>query len=164
MKKHHVFFALLAIVLAVGLVLLLFPTSLPGFLQPEDQGPEIAHYMTPVDLDAYARAMDEYTSSGGVNPALSWEFETKTRDVPVGSSTEAFAAETAANEITLGGGPARAAVTHFMIVNGTAYVVFNIDEDGWAGVSFAKNKIRPIVERTLLSYPGITKVEFGLAP
>jgi len=162
LKKHHIIFAGLAIILAIALVVLYLPYY--RVVPATGQQSKVAQYASPVNLEAYVQAEDKYTSSGGTDPALSWQFETKTSMVPEGSTTELYAAEVAANQIKLGGGPAQAVVTHFTVQNGTAYIVFNIDEDGWTGVSFALNKVHPIVERTLLLYPDITKVVFGFPP
>lgn len=167
-KKHHIIFGLLALVLIIALVVLYLPHTLFAPAREAEQSAaitsETAQYAAPVNLEAYIKAEDEYTSSGGINPADSWQFETKTVAVPEGSTTAAYAAEVAANQIGLGGGPARAEVTHFSIVNGTAYILLNIDQDGWTGVSFAQSKVHPIVVHTLRLYPGIGNVVFGLPP
>lgn len=121
-----------------------------------------ARYIVPEDLSDYVTQMDAYTSTGGKNPSVTWTYDTQEVTVPTGSTTLAYAAEVAANQIKTGGGPARVTVTHFKVVQGTAYILLNIDEDGWAGVSFAINKIHPLVERTILLDTSITKVVFGL--
>jgi hypothetical protein len=66
--------------------------------------------------------------------------------------------------IPMGGGPAHASVSYFKVVGDTAYVLLNIDLDGWAGVSFAIARAHPIVEKTLLTFPEIKKVVFDVAP
>lgn len=124
----------------------------------------LSRYVVPEDLPAYVQQMDEYTSSGGKNPALTWTYHVQEVTVPEGSTTEAYMVELAANQIKTGGGPTYVAVSHLTVRGDTAYVVLTIDEDGWAGVSFAINKIHPLVERTLLLNPAIQKVVFGRAP
>lgn len=157
--------ALGVLVLAVtGLVLFL---SWPHATKAPEQVavvPETntARYVVPEDLADYVTQMDAYTSIGGKNPAPTWTFDTREVPAPTGSTTLVYAVETAANQIKTGGGPARVEVTHFKVINGTAYILLNIDEDGWAGASFAINKIHPLVERTLLLDPSIKKVVFGL--
>ena len=126
--------------------------------------PEVARYVVPAEIADYVKKMDEFTSTGGKNPSLTWTYSTAEMPVPEGSTTVAFASEVAANQIKTGGGPGHVTVTHFTVVGDTAYVLLNIDEDGWAGVSFAINKIHPLVERTILLDPSITKVVFGLPP
>lgn len=124
--------------------------------------PQIAHYVVPRNIADYVKQVDAYTSSGGKDPSLTWTYDTADITAPEGSTTLAYAAEVAANQIKLGGGPARVEVTHFRVVGKTAYVLLNIDEDGWAGVSFALHKVHPLVERTILLDTSITKVVFGL--
>lgn len=121
-------------------------------------------YASPENIEDYIKAMDKYSSEGGTNPALTWKFGLKQTIVPEGSSSEAYAAEVAANQVGTGGGPGRIMVTHFTVVGNTAYILTNIDENGWAGVSFAQNKVRPMIEKTLLLNQSITKVVFGLPP
>jgi hypothetical protein len=50
---------------------------------------------------------------------------------------------------------------YFSIQGDTAYVVLNIDVDGWAGVSYSQSKVRPIITQTLLQFPNIKHVIFG---
>lgn len=161
--------ALGTLVLAVtGLLLfLLWPhTSQQNALEQSATTlqPKTAQYVVPQDLADYVKQMDEYTSTGGKNPSLTWVYTTQDVSVPEGSSTPAYAAEVSANQIKTGGGPGRVTVTHFRVMDNTAYVLLNIDEDGWAGVSFAINKIHPLVERTILLDLSIKKVVFGLPP
>lgn len=54
-------------------------------------------------------------------------------------------------------------VTNFVVENGTAFVELNIDNDGFAGVSFVKDYANPIIRRSLLQFPEIKKVIFGPA-
>ena len=164
--------ALGALVLAViGFLLFLLaptftqaPTDLPEQQTATAPATPLAYYVVPKNLTEYVKLVDEYTSSGGANPALTWTYERTEITVPEESSTVPYAIEMAANQIKTGGGPARVDVTHFKVVGSTAYVLLNIDKDGWAGVSFAVNKIHPLVERTILLNTDITKVVFGLPP
>ena len=155
------------VVAVTGLLLfLLWPQSSKAPIQQQEVGvtPQVAHYVVPRNITDYVKQVDEYTSSGGKDPSLTWTYDTADITVPEGSTTLAYAAEVAANQIKLGGGPSRATVTHFKVVGKTAYVLLNIDEDGWAGVSFVLHKIHPLVERTILLDTSITKVVFGLPP
>ncbi|MEO5646530.1 MAG: hypothetical protein ABIO57_02040 [Candidatus Paceibacterota bacterium] len=49
----------------------------------------------------------------------------------------------------------------FKVVGSTAYVVLNINVDGWAGVSYSIDAVTPIIKQTLLQFPGIKNVEIG---
>lgn len=69
----------------------------------------------------------------------------------------------ASDQIHIGGGPGRATIIHFKIHQDTAYIVFDIDVDGWPGSSVAIAKLRPLVEKTLLEFPGIDNVIFDYA-
>jgi hypothetical protein len=159
--------ALGTLVVAISglLLFLLWPQSSKAPIQQAVVAtPQMAHYVVPQNIADYVKQVDEYTSSGGKDPSLTWTYDVADITVPEGSTTLAYAAEVAANQIKLGGGPSRASVTHFKVLGETAYVLLNIDEDGWAGVSFALHKIHPLVERTVLLDTSIKKVVFGLPP
>ncbi len=163
--------ALGTLVVAVSglLLFLLWPQSSKAPVQAPIRettapAPETASYVVPDNIADYVKKMDEYTSTGGKNPSLTWTYTTVQVSVPEASTTLAYAAEVAANQIKTGGGPGHVSVTHFKVIGETVYVLLNIDEDGWAGVSFAVNKIHPLVERTILLDPSIKKVVFGLPP
>lgn len=61
-------------------------------------------------------------------------------------------------------GPPQVELTAFTLVNGTAYVSLNYDQDGWAGVSIYDGQVSPIIEKTLLQFPSVKRVVRGLAP
>lgn len=157
--------ALGTLVVAISglLLFLLWPQSSKAPIQQAVVStPQVARYVVPQNIADYVKQVDEYTSSGGKNPALTWTFDTQEVTAPEGSTTLAYAAEVAANQIKTGGGPSHVAVMHFRVMGDTAYVLLNIDKDGWTGVSFAINKIHPLVERTILLDTSIKKVVFGL--
>jgi hypothetical protein len=56
---------------------------------------------------------------------------------------------------------AQVKIAGFTIENGTAYVVLNVDLDGWAGVHNTIAYARPLIYRTLLQFPSVQKVVFG---
>ena len=120
--------------------------------------------LVPENLPGYISAMNEYVSMGGTNPALTWKFVAKQIGATSTADIVRASAEVAAEQIGTGGGPAHASVAYLKIQNGIAYVVLNIDIDGWAGVSFAIAKIHPLVEKTLLQFSQIKSVTFGFAP
>jgi len=74
------------------------------------------------------------------------------------ASAEAAAREAGPTQI----GPAR--IVYLKIENGTAFVLLNIDRDGWAGVSFTQAYCHPIVEKTLLQFKSIKRVVWDEAP
>jgi hypothetical protein len=155
----------LAVAISGLLLFLLWPQSSKAPMQQAVVAtPDVAHYVVPENSTDYVKQMDEFTSSGGKDPSLTWTYDTVDITVPEGSTTLVYAAEVAANQIKIGGGPGRISVTHFKVVGETAYVLLNIDEDGWAGVSFAIHKVHPLVERTILLDTSIKKVVFGLPP
>src|SRR6266550_611316 len=120
--------------------------------------------MVPNDLAAYEKAINEYVSSGGVDPSKTWPFVTKT--FPASQTTDVImaSAEAAAEQIHTQASSVKPQVAYFKVVNGTAYVLLTIDIDGWAGVSFAIAKIHPLVEKTLLQFPDVKSVKFAPAP
>ncbi len=119
--------------------------------------------LVPNDLDAYIKAMNEYTSVGGENPAKTWPFIKKTVAQATTTDVIRASAEAAAAQITIHGGPTHVTVAYLKVVDSTAYVVLDIELDAWAGVSFSINQVHPIVEKTLLQFPQIQSVQFGFA-
>lgn len=57
--------------------------------------------------------------------------------------------------------PSSTNVTYFKVVNHTAYIEFEMDNDGWAGVAVTQGQIRPLVTMNLIQYPQINHVVFG---
>jgi hypothetical protein len=49
----------------------------------------------------------------------------------------------------------------FKVVDGTAYVVTNIDIDGWAGSGSSEEAVDPLINRTLLQFPDIKSVQIN---
>lgn len=90
-------------------------------------------------------------------------FVKKTVVVPYSTNLIRASADAAATEL----GPSQAGPTtivYLKIENGTAYVLLNIDRDGWAGVSFSQARSHPVVEKTLLQFTNIKRVVWGGAP
>ncbi len=122
--------------------------------------------LVPKSIEEYEKAMTECVQTGkGSDPAETMLFIKKqvTVQKPIDDIVKA-SAEAAAGVITTGGGPSQASVVYLKIKNKTAYILLNIDVDGWAGVSVSLAKIHPIVEKTLLEFPEVDKVVFGVAP
>lgn len=122
--------------------------------------------LIPENLSEYVKAVDEYVSVGGINPSDDWKFVEKKIATTFDSGFDLIrtSADLAAKQLGTGGGPEHASVSYLKIQNKVAYVVLNIDLDGWAGVSFSIAKIHPIVEKTLLQFPSIKSVKFEFAP
>ena len=120
--------------------------------------------MVPENEQDYLGKMAEFVQTGGNDPLKTWQFVKKELQVPFTNDPIKASAEAAAAEIPTSGGPAGAAVTYLKIQNKTAYVVLEMDINGWAGVSVSIAKIHPLVEKTLLQFPEISKVVFGYAP
>ncbi len=53
---------------------------------------------------------------------------------------------------------------NFSFKNGTAYVELGMDQNAWAGVSYVRAMVDPVIETTLLKFPGVTKVVRGPLP
>lgn len=123
--------------------------------------------MVPQDEVAYVKAATDFVNDTGKDPST-LTFIKKQIVVNALTSLNAImkAAVTAAtNEVySPGSGPDSIAVAYLKVVGSTAYVLLNIDVNGWAGVSYTIAQIHPIVEKTLALFPSITKVTFNVAP
>ena len=119
--------------------------------------------MVPDDMEAYKKAMNDFSNDGGVNPALKWKFVKK--EVAVASTTEIMwvSADEAAKVIPTQA-PASYGIAYLKVVDGTAYTLLAISLDGWAGVSRSIAAIQPLVENTLLQFGEVKSVKFELAP
>ncbi len=120
--------------------------------------------LVPDNAAAYDKAVTDYMQVGGQDPLKNWPFVTKELRVPFTTDTVRASAEAAAKELAPYGGSANASIAYLKVHNGTAYVLLNIDLDGWAGVSVSLGRIHPLVEKTLLQFSQITRVVFGFAP
>lgn len=57
-----------------------------------------------------------------------------------------------------------ATIVYLKVESNTAYILLNIDTDGWAGVSFSRAYCHPFVEKTLLQFKNIKQVVWNKAP
>lgn len=117
------------------------------------------HMILPQDMKSYDQQMGEFVQVGGDDP-----FD-KTKMVKTSIDQDVTArqlAQTVAQLIS----PYKKAgeVKYYELKDSTAYVMLEMDEDGWAGVSVIIGQIRPLVELNLLQYPEIDKVKFGRLP
>ncbi len=120
--------------------------------------------LVPKNYDSYKQDMTKFVQTGGKNPLLTMKFVEKKLVIPYTNNLMRASAQAAAGEIPSSGGPAKASVSYFKIKNGTAYILLDIDLNGWAGASVSRGVIHPLVEKTLVQFPEITKVVFGYAP
>ena len=121
--------------------------------------------MVPKDYDLYRKKLTAFVQGGGENPLKSMKFVKKRLDIPYTDDLIRASAQAAAEEILPRGGPARgASIAYLKVLYGTAYVLLDIDLDGWAGSSVSIAIIHPLVEKTLLRFSTIKKVIFSYAP
>ncbi len=120
--------------------------------------------LVPEDIATYQMQMTNYAQTGeGENPAETMNFVEKEITIEKTQDIIKASAQAAAQELSIGG-PGQASVEYFEIVDKTAYVLLDIDIDGWAGVSVSIAQVHPLVEKTLLQFPEIEKVVFDKAP
>lgn len=121
--------------------------------------------LVPSDIAKYKTQMAEYVQVGGVeDPSKTIDFVEKEIKIQSTSDVIKATAKLAAEEIKPGGGPDNASVSYFKIVDKTAYILLNIDLDGYAGVSVSIAEIHPLIEKSLLRLDEIDRVIFDYAP
>lgn len=114
----------------------------------------------PADPKAYGEMI---TGEQDFQRAAAMPFVKKRLVVPYSKDLVRASADAAAREAGITQmGPAT--VVYFKIENGTAYTLLNIDCDGWAGVSFSWAYFHPIVEKTLLQFRQVKRVDWNEAP
>ncbi len=118
--------------------------------------------MIPQDIEKYRTDMTRFAQTGGPDPLPSTVFAQKEISIPITEYKMRFAVEAAGNAVyKQGGGPAAIVVDDVQLKDGIAYVVLNIDTNGWAGVSVAQAIVHPVVAKTLGQFEGVKKVIFG---
>jgi len=119
-----------------------------------------ATVLVPADMQKYNEMI---TGEQDFKRAAESPFVKKKVVVPYSTNLVGAAADAAAKEL----GPSQAGPTtiiYLKIKNGTAYVLLNIDRDGWAGVSFSWARCHPVVEKTLLQFKQVKSVVWDEAP
>ncbi|MDF3076833.1 MAG: hypothetical protein K0S09_722 [Sphingobacteriaceae bacterium] len=116
--------------------------------------------MLPKDIKKYDKAVIDYTNDGGVDPSYGWAFAPAQIRVPYTTDALKASARAAAKILSSYGD----SIMYFKIKDKTAYVLLEMDLNGWAGVTYTIRKVHPIIERTLLHFPQIDKVAFDYAP
>ncbi|TSA24486.1 MAG: hypothetical protein D4R67_11710 [Bacteroidetes bacterium] len=124
--------------------------------------------MVPGNESVYKEKMAEFVQAGGEDPLVTTTFIAKEITIPYTSDLMKASAQAAAEEIypasASAGAPSVDSVAFFKIRNDTAYILLNMDIDGWAGVSVAVAIVHPVVERTLLQFPEVKHVVFDSIP
>jgi heat shock protein HslJ len=139
-------------------------TTDPDDTKPVPQvEPTTVTILVPSDIEEYQTQMTEYVQAGGTDPLQTTKFVKKEITIQETQDLIMASAQAAAAELKIGG-PGHASVSYLKIVDKTAYVVLDIDIDGWAGVSVSIAQVHPLVEKTLLQFPEIEKVVFDNAP
>jgi hypothetical protein len=114
----------------------------------------------PADPQAYREMI---TGTQDFQRAAAMPFVKKRVVVPYSKDSLRASADAAVGEI----GPSQMGPTtiiYWKIENETAFVLLNIDTDGWAGVGFALAYDRPIVEKTVLQFKNVKQVVWDEAP
>jgi hypothetical protein len=119
-----------------------------------------ATVLVPADMQKFNEMI---TGEQDFKRAAELPFVRKKVVVPYSTDLIRASADAAAKEL----GPSQAGPTtiiYLKIENGTAFVLLNIDRDGWAGVSFTWGRCHPVVEKTLLQFKKIKRVVWDEAP
>ncbi len=124
--------------------------------------PNTVSYFLPQDIDAYLR--DAFPINTGGIPALKVVYVTYMTTTNSGESPMRTAVQAAVAAIPAGGGPPHANVVYLKVKGTTAYVMLDIDFDGWAGSGAFTQEIHPIIVKNVLQFTAIKKVVFGPAP
>lgn len=137
------------------------PAAAPGESRGEPRQTIVVTYVAPQDEDRYYAAV---TGDDDARALRSMKLILKTKRVPATRDVIRASAQAAAEELPAGGGPPHASVAYLKIRGKTAYVLLDIDRDGWAGAWASQLRIHPLVEKTLLRFKGIRRVVFSEAP
>lgn len=120
--------------------------------------------LVPQNLESYVQEVNEYVDEWGNDPTTTWIYESRQIEYPSSEDLKVTTAEYAANLVSLWGGPSKATVEYFKVIDGTAYILFNFNLDAWAWVSHVVKRVQPIVEKNLLQFEDVDRVVFGYAP
>jgi len=124
-------------------------------------------YMVPADKEQYTKIVHSFMDIGmaeSQKQAKALPFIKKTVEVAVSTDVMRASAEAAAHEFGNYGKPENKRILYLKVKGKTAYVLLDIDRDGWAGVSYTIGLIHPLVEKTLLQFKNIEQVVFDEAP
>src|SRR3989338_1411180 len=120
--------------------------------------------LIPENKVLYIEQMTNFAQQGGENPLKTTKFIKKEIEIKPTEDPRKASAQAAAQEISPIGGSMKSSVAYLKIEKEIAYVLLDIDLDGWAGVSVSRAIIHPLVEKTVLQFPEIKQVVFAYAP
>ncbi len=116
-----------------------------------------AEIVLPESKEEYRKKMTEYVQAGGENPFDKMRYIKKKIQIRENEVREI--AEYVANEVySLGNEKIK--VEYLEIKDKTVYLLFNIDTEGWAGVSVARGIVHPLIKKNLLNLPQVDRVIF----
>jgi hypothetical protein len=139
-------------------------TSPSSVVVVQPQATEV-NYFVPKDIAEYMRIEEAYTAVGKeTDPAYTVVYVMHATSTKSTEDSRRTAVQAALNLLPAGGGPPHANVAYFKIVGTTAYVLLDVDFDGWAGVSIYETAAHPVITYNLLMNSGISSVVFGPAP
>jgi hypothetical protein len=145
----------------IGSILLLFFASGCASTGVSSRGRTMeVTVFVPADPQAYGEMI---TREQDFQSAAAMRFVKKQVVVPYSSDLLRASADAAVRDI----GPSQmgpTTIVYWKIENGTAFVLLNIDTDGWAGVGFTRAYDHPIIEKTLLQFKNIKRVVWDEAP
>ncbi|MFZ2803615.1 MAG: hypothetical protein WA001_00165 [Patescibacteria group bacterium] len=122
-------------------------------------------YFVPQDIPTYMQREAQFSQEGtGADPAASVVYVAYTTTTNPGDDQMRAAAQAAVVSLPAGGGPPHANIVYFKVVGNTAYVMLDIDFNGWAGVSAVEAAIQPVIVKNLEQFQAITSVQFAPAP
>lgn len=122
-------------------------------------------YFVPKDITTYMNTEEAYASTGnGLDPGYPVIYIEKTTNTASPENPMQTAVQAALNLLPTGGGPLHGKVVYLKTIRTTAYIMLDIDFDGWAGVSLFRAAANPVITKNLLQFPAIKYVVFGPAP
>ena len=141
------------------------PTSTAVIPTPVTGTTMTVNYFVPKDITKYMSAEELYSQDKqGTDPALTVAYD---KDTTTTASTEdpmRTAVQAALSILPAGGGPPHANVVYLKVDGISAYVMLDIDFNGWAGVSAVEAALHPVITKNLMQFSAIKYVVFGPAP
>jgi len=110
--------------------------------------------MVPADDEAWTDAIDRELYESGPAAELEVAFVQRLLPRRHGVPDERVAAEWVLDRYA----PSIWKLDHFERRGSTLLVALNVDSDAYAGVSQTRRFVQPVLERTLLCQPGVTRV------
>jgi hypothetical protein len=98
---------------------------------------------------------EKITGEQDFKGAAELPFAKKRVIVPYSADVIRASAEATAKEMPSQDGPT---IIYMKVEKRTAFVLLNIDRDGWTGVSFSRARCHPVVEKTFLEFKKMERV------